>query len=38
MIVEGASDTGMRMCCRYAPSVEEPVFHFHKQVHADLIG
>ena len=23
---------------RYAPSVEEPVFHFHKLVHKDLIG
>ena len=25
-------------CCRYAPSVEEPVFHFHKLVHRDLVG
>ena len=23
--------------CRYAPSVEQPVFHFHKLVHADLV-
>ncbi|CAL8471392.1 g10934 [Coccomyxa elongata] len=23
---------------RYAPSVEEPVFHFHKLVHRDLVG
>ncbi|CAL5220057.1 g2008 [Coccomyxa viridis] len=23
---------------RYAPSVEEPVFHFHKLVHKDLVG